>query len=130
MKRGELAKRTECNIETVRYYEKAGLLADPPRTAKGYRIYDESHEKTLRFILQSRKLGFTVEEVRDLLTLVSGGNYTCDEILEKTQAHLKSVQARITDLQRLESTLLKTIAKCKGGNTPDCAIVEALGEKN
>ncbi|MEG3618708.1 helix-turn-helix domain-containing protein [Magnetovibrio sp. PR-2] len=126
MKRGELAKRTGCNIETVRYYEKAGLLPDPPRTDKGYRVYSDTHEQTLRFIMRSRELGFSVEEVRGLLSLVDGGTYTCSEIRDKTLQHLTSVRKRIADLQRLEQTLSDTVANCEGGNTPRCAVIDAL----
>ncbi len=126
MKRGELANRTGCNIETVRYYEKVGLLPDPPRTQKGYRIYDETHEHTLRFIMRSRELGFSVEEIRGLLSLVNGGHYTCGEIRDKTLAHLNVVRGRIADLARLEETLSKTVAACEGGNAPCCPVVDAL----
>ncbi|MBL4613963.1 MAG: helix-turn-helix domain-containing protein [Magnetovibrio sp.] len=126
MTRGELAKRTGCNIETVRYYEKIGLPPDPPRTQKGYRVYDRHHEQTLRFIMRARELGFTIEDVRGLLSLVDGGNYTCGEIRDKTLAHLKAVRERIADLQRLEQTLSKTVADCAGGDAPQCPVVDAL----
>lgn len=126
MKRSEIAAQTGCNIETVRYYEKAGLLADPPRTAKGYRVYDDSHERTLRFIIRSRELGFSIEEIRNLLDLVQGEKYSCGEVRDQTMAHLIAVRARISDLQQLEKTLAKTVSQCEGGNTPNCPIVDAL----
>lgn len=126
MKRGELAKRTGCNIETVRYYEKIGLLPDPPRTDNGYRVYATGHEQTLRFIMRSRELGFTIEGVRGLLSLVNGGEYTCAEVRDRTVVHLKSVRERIADLLKLEATLSETVAACDGGDTPNCAVVDAL----
>jgi MerR family mercuric resistance operon transcriptional regulator len=126
MKRGELATKTGCNIETVRYYEKAGLLPDPPRSDKGYRIYNRGHEQTLRFIVRSRELGFSVEEVRSLLSLVDAGHYTCGEIQQKTMDHLKGIRERIHDLKKLEITLTKTVADCEGGDAPNCPITNAL----
>lgn len=129
MKRGELAKRTGSNIETIRYYEKAGLLPHPPRTEKGYRIYSDQHERTLRFIMRSRELGFSVEDVRELLSLVDGDHYTCEDVKAKTLVHLKTVRKRIADLKKLEKTLSQTVANCKGGNTPNCPIIDALVKK-
>ncbi len=130
MTRGELAKRTGCNIETVRYYEKIGLLPDPPRTQRGYRIYDENHEQTLRFIVRARELGFSGKEVRSLLNLVDGGHYTCGEIRDKTLAHLDVVRGRIADLLKLEKTLSKTVAACEGGDAASCPVVDALIRKD
>lgn len=126
MRRGELAKRTGCNIETVLYYEKIGLLPAPPRTEKGHRIYDSSHTKALRFIMRSRELGFSIEEVRGLLSLVNGQSYTCGEVRDKTMEHLNAVRDRIADLQRLETTLATTVAACEGGNAANCPVVDAL----
>jgi len=126
MKRGELAKRTGCNIETVRYYERVGLLPNPPRTEKGHRIYDDGHKQTLRFIMRSRELGFTIEEVRGLLSLVDGEKYTCGEVRDKTVLHLNAVRERIADLKKLEVTLATTVAACEGGSATNCPIVDAL----
>jgi len=129
MKRGELAKRTGCNIETVRYYEKIGIFPDPPRTEKGYRIYDHHHEQTLRFIIRARELGFTLDDVRGLLSLVDGERYSCGEVRDRTLSHLTAVRARIADLQSLERTLSRTVAACQGGNAPSCPVVDALNKK-
>ena len=79
MRRGELAQQSGCNIETVRFYEKRGLLPAPPRTAGGHRDYDREHLKRLTFIRRSRELGFTLDNVRSLLTLVDGSDWTCAE---------------------------------------------------
>ncbi|MCW9032608.1 MAG: helix-turn-helix domain-containing protein [Rhodospirillales bacterium] len=129
MKRGEIAKRTDCNIETVRYYEKIGLLPPPPRTDKGYRTYGPRHEQTLRFIMRSRELGFPIEEVRGLLSLVDGEGFTCDQVRDKTIKHLNSVRERIEDLNKLEQILSATVDKCEGGDTPNCAVIDALLEE-
>ena len=79
LKRAELAQRTGCNLETVRYYEKVGLLPEPPRTASGYRSYDSTHERRLRFVLRARELGFSLDEVRELLRLVDERDQPCAE---------------------------------------------------
>lgn len=97
LKRAELARRTGCNLETIRYYEKIGLMPEPPRTASGYRIYDENHVARLRFILRGRKLGFSIEELRGLLSLVDRGTQTCAEVQAVTERHLADVRAKIAD---------------------------------
>lgn len=124
--RGELAKRTGCNLETIRYYEKTGLMPDPPRSASGYRVYDEGHVRRLRFILRGRELGFAIEEIRGLLQLVDGGNQTCAEVKARTECHLTDVRAKIADLRRIERVLAATAASCSGDDVPECPILEAL----
>ncbi len=126
LQRAELAKRTSCNLETIRYYEKIGLMPDPPRGASGYRLYDERHASRLRFILRARELGFSVEEVRGLLQLVDGGHQTCAEVKARTEQHLVDVRAKIADLRRVERVLAMTTAACSGKSVPDCPILEAL----
>ncbi len=108
LQRAELAGRTGCNLETIRYYEKIGMMPDPPRTASGYRVYDEAHVSRLRFILRARELGFSIEQVRGLLDLVDGGRQTCAEVKERTERHLADVRAKITDLKRIEKVLATT----------------------
>jgi MerR family mercuric resistance operon transcriptional regulator len=124
--RGALAKRAGCNIETVRYYETAGLLPAPPRTEHGYRIYGEDHLRRLRFILRGRELGFAIADIQGLLALVDGGVQTCAEVRARTEQHLADVRAKIADLQRIEAVLAETAARCSGEETPDCPILEAL----
>lgn len=126
LKRGELARRTGCNLETIRYYEKIGLLPEPPRSANDYRIYDEAHVHRLRFVLRGRELGFSIEEIRGLLELVDGGNQTCGEVKARTDHHLTDVRAKIADLRRIEKILAQTAAKCSGGAAPKCPILDAL----
>ena len=79
LQRAELARRTGSNLETVRYYEKVGLLPEPPRTAAGYRSYDTTHERRLRFVLRARELGFSLDEIRELLRLVDERDQPCAE---------------------------------------------------
>lgn len=126
LQRAELARRTGCNLETIRYYEKIGMMPDPPRTASGYRVYDEAHVSRLRFILRARELGFAIEEIRGLLALVDGGTQTCAEVKERTERHLADVRAKIADLKRIERVLAVTAAKCTGNEVPDCPVLDAL----
>ncbi|WP_394891760.1 helix-turn-helix domain-containing protein [Mesorhizobium sp. AaZ16] len=124
---GDLSQRTGVNIETVRYYEKIGLLPQPPRTEGGHRIYSHPHLKRLVFIRRSRELGFTLDEIRNLLGMVEGG-YTCGQIQEAALAHLKTIRRKIADLRRMERTLADTAAHCEGGTAPDCPIVDVLSQ--
>jgi MerR family transcriptional regulator, mercuric resistance operon regulatory protein len=128
MRRGQLANLSGCNIETVRFYEKEGLLPAPPRTAGGHRDYDPEHLKRLKFIRRSRELGFTLGEVRGLLALVDGGDWTCAEVRAMTLDHLADVRRKITDLEKLAQTLEDMAAQCDGGAVPACPIVDALLE--
>ncbi|MBA5775587.1 helix-turn-helix domain-containing protein [Stappia sp. F7233] len=126
LQRAELARRTGCNLETIRYYEKTGMMPDPPRTASGYRVYDDTHVSRLRFILRARELGFSIEQIRCLLDLVDGGTQTCAEVKEQTEQHLADVRAKIADLKRIEKVLAATAAQCSGEDVPECPVLEAL----
>ena len=126
LKRGELAQRTGSNLETIRYYEKIGLLPHPPRSSSDYRIYDETHVRRLRFVLRGRELGFNIEEIRGLLSLVDGGRQTCAEVRTRTEYHLNDIRGKISDLHRIETILANTAARCSGNEVPECAILEAL----
>ena len=123
---GGLSKTTGVNIETIRFYERVGILPKPPRTAGGHRIYGEDHLKRLSFVRRSRDLGFSLDEVRGLLRLVDGGHYTCGEVKTITLDHLADVRRKIADLRRLERVLSDVAGKCKGGRIPDCPVIEAL----
>jgi MerR family transcriptional regulator, mercuric resistance operon regulatory protein len=122
---GMLSKRSAVNTETIRYYEKIGLLPPPPRTSGGHRVYPESHVRRLNFIRRGRELGFTLDEIRNLLKMVEGG-HTCGEVRDAALTHLTNIRRKIADLRRMENTLSETAERCKGGDTPDCPIVDAL----
>lgn len=126
MTRGEIARHAGCNIETVRYYEKIGLLPDPPRTHGGHRIYGTEHIKRLAFILRGRTLGFSIDELRGFLDLVDGGAVTCSEIKSRTLDHLTAVREKLANLRRLEKVLKQIADQCDGGESPDCPIIEAI----
>jgi len=126
LKRAELAQRTGCNLETVRYYEKVGLLPEPPRTASGYRSYDSTHERRLRFVLRARELGFSLDEVRELLRLVDERDQPCAEASAVVAAHLDDVREKIADLKRMERVLKDVVAQCTEGNRRECPLIETL----
>lgn len=124
--RAQVARKTGCNLETIRYYETVGLLPAPPRSTNGYRIYPPALVERLQFILRARDLGFAMEEIRSLLSLTDTGTQTCAEVMERTGQHLADVSRRIEDLQRIEMILTDSLSKCSGGEVPDCPILDAL----
>ena len=124
--RGVVAERSGVNIETVRYYERIGLLPEPPRSVGGHRLYNEDLLRRLNFIRRSRELGFTLDEIRGLLRLVDGGDYTCGEVEALTSAHLEEVRRKLADLKRMEKVLREMVARCEGGEVPECPVIEAL----
>ncbi len=126
LSRGTLAKHSGVNSETIRFYEKKGLMPDPQRSAGGHRIYDRSHLKRLSFIRRTRELGFTIREVCDLLDLVDSEEYTCAEVRDRTVAHLQDVEQKLRDLQNMQQTLNNMVSKCDGGSVPECPIIDAL----
>ena len=126
---GVLSKQTGCHIETIRYYERIGILSKPPRTEGGYRMYEREQIKRLMFVRRSRELGFSLEEIRTLLKLVDGKRYTCEEVKAVTDRHVEDVRKKISDLRRLQKTLSTISSECEGGLVPDCPIIDALLEE-
>lgn len=121
-----LAARTGCNIETIRYYERVGLLPPPPRSAGGHRLYGPDLVRRLGFIRRGRELGFTIEEIRDLLRLVDGGTYTCGEVETLARDHMREIRRKIADLKRLRRVFETMAAECSGGAVPKCPVIDAL----
>lgn len=124
--RGVIAARTGVNIETIRYYERIGILPAPSRSEGGHRLYGLDDEKRLTFVRRSRELGFSLQEVRGLLDLVDGGAATCDQVKAMTLGHLDEVRQRIADLRRMERVLRGMAAACAGGSVPECPIIDTL----
>lgn len=123
---GNLSKQCGVNIETIRYYEKIGVMPAPDRSASGYRLYGPDHLKRLSFVRRSRQLGFSLDEIRSLLRLVDGDAYTCTQVRELTLDHVAEIRRKITDLKRLKRVMEEMAAQCSGGRAPECAIVDAL----
>ena len=123
---GTLSAATGVNIETIRYYEKIGLIPAPPRTEGRQRVYDGTHLKRLTFIRRSRELGFSLDEIRALLGLVRGGDLSCAEVKTMTEQHVTDIRRKVKDLKKLERVLTELTAKCRGNTVPDCPILDAL----
>jgi Hg(II)-responsive transcriptional regulator len=123
---GTLAKRAGVRIDTVRYYERNGLLAPSARLASGYRRYGELEVSRLRFIRRAQALGFTLKEVRELLAISNQRDVA--KVKKKAQAKLADVEQRIVALQRMREGLSNLISACPGhGRAADCPILNALG---
>src|ERR1700720_585370 len=111
---------------TIRYYERVKMLAPPPRTASGRRVYDETNLRILVFIRRSRELGFSLDEIRALLRLGGPEKASCREVRDIAADHLEDIRARLVDLKKLERLLAKTVARCSGTTAPDCPVLEIL----
>jgi MerR family transcriptional regulator, mercuric resistance operon regulatory protein len=118
---GTLSEETGVNIETIRYYERIGLVPAPPRSPGRHRIYDDLHRRRLAFIRRSRALGFSLNDTRDLLGLARGHDLTCADVKALTEQHIADIRGKIRDLSDLA-------AKCRGSTVPDCPILDALGK--
>ena len=127
MKISEAAAASGCHLETIRYYERIGLLPSPERTASGYRAYTHGDIDRLRFIARGRDLGFSLEEIRSLLQL-SGGEQrlSCTDVDRVARTHLADIHARMADLQRMAGELERVIDQCEGGHRDRCTILWAL----
>ncbi len=122
---GELSRSTGCNIETIRYYERIGLLPTPARRGR-YRQYDTEDAGRLAFVRRARGLGFTLDEVRALLGLAAGGQGACAEVREIAAAHLVEVRAKVADLRAMERALADAVRRCDAGEAPGCPLISVL----
>ena len=124
---GEVARRAGVGVETVRFYERQGLLEEPARKASGYRQYAEEVVARLRFIRRAKELGFTLREIKGLLGLRLDASATRAEVRQQARAKVADIEARIADLQRMRDVLLRLIKKCQGdGAATGCPILGAL----
>jgi MerR family transcriptional regulator, mercuric resistance operon regulatory protein len=123
---GKLSQQSGVNIETIRYYEKIGVMPAPGRSAGGFRIYEPDHLKRLSFVRRSRQLGFSLDEIRNLLRLVDGHGHTCAEVHALMLSHLAEIRRKIRDLRRLQRAMAEMAARCSGESVPECPIVDAL----
>ena len=124
---GEMGKATNTKIETIRYYERIGLLPKPARTSSNYRDYGQAELGRLSFIRRSRDLGFSLDQVRALLGLSDDKSCDCAGIDRIASQHLVEVDRKIADLQALRRELKAVIDSCDGGTVAECRIIEALG---
>jgi MerR family transcriptional regulator, mercuric resistance operon regulatory protein len=123
---GELSRLTGVHIETIRYYERVGMLIAPSRTAGGRRLYDHGYVRTLAFIRRARELGFTLEEIRALVELSGSERPSCAEVRKIASHHLEDVRRKLADLTRLEAILAETVARCVRNASPVCPVLDML----
>ena len=126
MRISELAQQTGCHLETVRYYERIGLLPAPARSPSGYRQYSAADAERLQFIVRSRALGFHLEEIRSLLSLASESALSCQDVDRITRDHLAQVEAKQRQLAMLASELRSMIESCHKDTRATCTILKAL----
>jgi DNA-binding transcriptional MerR regulator len=127
MRIGELARRAGVDVQTVRYYEREGLVEAPSRTASGYRAYGEQHLHRLNFVRHCRSLDMPLVDVKRLLELSTDRSVSCDTVDDLVQAHLDRVRAKRTALEALEGQLVSLRAQCESGHrVADCGILEEL----
>ncbi len=125
---GAASRRSGVNIETIRFYERSALLKSPPRTAGGHRVYDTDGVKRLNFVRRARELGFTLDQIRDLLALADEAETSCAQVAAVANDQLDAVRGRLADLARMETVLAAMIERCASGTVPACPILEALFE--
>lgn len=127
---GDLAMRTGTKVETVRYYEKAGLLPPAARTAGNHRAYTRAHVERLAFIRHSRELGFALESIRAMLSVVDDPDRSCAEVDAIAREHLAAVREKIARLRALEAELSRMVDACGHGRVAECRIIEVLADQS
>jgi len=123
---GEVSRISGCKVETIRYYERIGLLSPPARTAGRHRLYSRDHLKRLVFIRRSRNLGFSLDEIRSLLGLTGAGAPSCEQVREITLSHARDIRRKIDDLERMDRALRQLAEQCEDGAAAACPVIEAL----
>jgi DNA-binding transcriptional MerR regulator len=125
---GDLASATGCKVQTIRYYEEIWLMPEPARTAGNQRRYGRRHVDRLAFIRHSRELGFSLEAIRELLSLSDRPERPCDAVDRPARRQLEQVERRLARLTMLKSELERLLEQCAGGRIRDCRVIEALSD--
>lgn len=125
---GEVAKRTELGVETIRFYEREGLIEEPPRKVSGYRQYPEDVIDRIRFIRRAKDLGFSLKEIRELLELLKNNQATEQEVKKIAEAKVKELTQKASEIETMKATLESVIAKCGNGPAASCALYQYLFE--
>jgi MerR family mercuric resistance operon transcriptional regulator len=123
---GELAALSGVRVETIRYFERIGLLTHPERTAGGHRLFSAADLARLNFVRRAREMGFSQADVRVLLSLSANELTPCGEVKAMAEKHLRMVRQKINDLQKLEKNLSSTVAQCTGGKVANCPVIAAI----
>ena len=127
LSRGELARQAEVNIETLRFYERKGLLREPPRTESNYRRYPEDAVQRVRFIQRAQKLGFSLKEIVELLSLRAKPRGKCANVRERAEAKIENIDQKIKALKSMRRALAKLVKQCSGRSpATECPILEAM----
>jgi MerR family copper efflux transcriptional regulator len=127
---GDVAKQAKVHIETLRYYERRGLLASPPRTMSNYRLYSEETVRRVRFIKGAQELGFSLKEILELLSLRAEPKTSCEDIRECAEAKIKDIEEKIRSLQAMKQALAKLVTECSGsGPVTECPILESFDSR-
>lgn len=126
---GDLARATGTKVVTIRYYEQIGLMPAPDRTSGNYRAYSGNHQARLSFIRRARDLGFSISQVKELLSLADQKDRSCDAVDGIAKEHLAEVDRKLADLSALRGELADIIGRCGCGTIADCRIIEALAPR-
>lgn len=127
---GKVARLTDVGIETIRFYEREGLIPEPPRRESGYRQYPRVTIDRILFIKRAKDLGFTLAEINELLSLRVGSGTTCADVKRKADQKIEDVKTKIKSLKRIQKALEKLTHQCRGkGSVSECPILEALETK-
>lgn len=127
LKVGEVARQAGVNLQTIRYYERRGLLPKPPRTSSNYRAYPAGTVLRVRFIKRAQELGFTLNEIQELLSLRAAPRSRCADVRRRAEAKVRDIDARVRTLQAMRDALTQLIGECSGkGFVTECPILETL----
>lgn len=127
---GTLAKEAQVNLQTIRYYEREGLLPEPPRRPSGYRMFSSDSVRRVRFIKRAQELGFSLTEIKELLALRVDAKTSCAEVKSRARAKLADVEQKISALRAMKTALQELMATCTGrGPVSECPILESLDPK-
>lgn len=125
---GQLAKAGNCKVQTIRYYEEIGIIPEPARTAGNQRIYSQSQFDRLNFIRHSRELGFSLEQIRQILQMNDSPNQSCEEVNQIAELHLKDVESKISRLMKMRDELQRMVSQCSGNHISNCRIIGVLSD--
>jgi len=124
---GEVARRAKVNLQTIHYYERTGLLPKAPRTASNYRLYSGDAVRRVRFIKRAQEIGFTLKELKELLSLRARPQAKCGDVLARAVAKVQNIDEKIRMLQAMRRALSRLMSECKGrGDISECPILDAL----
>lgn len=131
LKVGEVAKQAGVNLQTIHYYERRGLLPKPPRTGSNYRAYPEDAVLRVRFVKRAQELGFTLKEIKELLSLRAAPRTRCADVRQRAQTKVQDIDDKVRTLQAMRKALTKLIGECSGkGAVTQCPILEALDSED